>query len=185
MRENKENLMSEFKEINADFPGVASDEGMLILKSSQTLLDAINLLAKWRVSAAPLLVDSADGSEKDCHQWFSMLDVINIVSNARDMKTTEIPKQMLEMTLGRLAGQTKDSKTFVAINQKAGVMDAIKAMADNDTHRVAITDDKGALVGVLTDTRVLKLLVATESNDKVVSMTFYVLDMFLIYVHVL
>lgn len=119
-----------------------------------------------------VVFEGPDG--KDVHQWFSMLDIVSVVMNSEKMSKEKdgngrvhIPKEILDLKLGALAGQTKESgKKFVAIESKKTLLDAIKVLVENDVHRLATVGEKGALVGVLTDSRILKLLLATESNER-------------------
>lgn len=53
----KEKLRTDISEITCDFPGIASAEGLLVLKHDDTLGHAILEFSKWRVCAAPLIVN--------------------------------------------------------------------------------------------------------------------------------
>lgn len=70
------------------------------------------------------------------------------------------------MTLGQLAGQTKESLKFVAVPSATNVYEVIKILLEHHIHRVATVGEGNVLVGVLTDSRILRLLAATETNDK-------------------
>jgi len=134
---------------------VVRDHELIALKDSDTIKDALAILSKYRILAAPTL-DSQGRAKKSLDMLDLMFFATTKFKTSKNLQETKVD-EFLSKEITNLP-DTSNRNAWHALNQRKSLRRSITMLSQPHVHRVWVEDNDGKVIGVISQSKALEIL---------------------------